>query len=138
MLINIINTKHPGPVIEAPSASEDTIILLTGGRNDEGYLSTSELFPSLLPACNPLSLEKSSIFTTAEEKPRVAACGGSGSACLVLDLQAGIWNASRLGSLPQPRSYHTAVTLKSIGNYLIGGYGTTYGNHIVQYKNNIV
>ena len=58
----------------------------------------------------------------------MAACGGGDgsnrlASCLVLDKETGTWDGSRLGSLPQPRYRHTAVTLKNIGNYLIGGYG---------------
>ena len=72
------NTKHPGPATEAPPASEDTIVLLTGGWNG-GRLSSSEVFPST-SGCNPPSLPEArdlhTIFTTAEARPRVAACGG--------------------------------------------------------------
>ena len=77
LLIIIINhQKNPGPA----AASEDTNVLLTGGYNlDDGYLSTSELFPST-SSCNPPSLPEArdlhTIFTTAEARPRVAACGG--------------------------------------------------------------
>ena len=59
----------------------------------------------------------------------MAVCGGIDenfnniASCLVLDKQTGTWDGSRLGSLPQPRVDHTAVTLKNIGNYLIGGSG---------------
>ena len=56
----------------------------------------------------------------------MAVCGGhlrSGgtASCLVLDKETGTWDGSRLGSLTQPRDWHTAVTLENIGNYLIGG-----------------
>ena len=74
------------------------------------------------------------LFTTAEPRPRVAVCGGylegwlETASCLVLDKQTGTWDGSRLGSLPQPRYFHTVVTLKNIGNYLIGGFD---GSHHV-------
>ena len=81
--------------------------------------------------CNPPSLPEGrgwghTIFTTAEPEPRVALCGGlipgnPTASCLVLDKETGTWDGSRLGSLTQPRYRHTAVTLKNIGNYLIGG-----------------
>ena len=125
------NRKHPGPATEAPSVSEDTIVFLTGGYDDGDSLSSSELFPSTSD-CNPPSLPEGrsspTIFTTAEPKPRVVVCGGydrsrSLASCLVLDKETETWDGSRLGSLPQPRHQHTAVTLKNIGNYLIGGYG---------------
>lgn len=136
------NVKHSGPATEAPPASEDTIVLITGGYNrDDGFLSTSEVFPST-SGCNPPSLPEGRIyhtlFTTAEENTRVAVCGGSDgrdllASCLVLDKETGTWDGSRLGSLPQPRSWNTAVTLKNIGNYLIGGYGHDYSARTTDY-----
>ena len=125
------NTKHPGPATtEPPPGSDNTIALLTGGYNDDGRLSLSEVFPST-NGCSPLSLPEvkygHTLFTTAEPRPRAAVCGGfDGSftaSCLVLDKQTGTWDESRLGSLTIPRFQHTAVTLKNIGNYLIGGSG---------------
>merc|ERR1711963_988793 len=67
-----------------------------------------------------------------------AVCGGyDGSnhfaSCLVLDKETGTWDGSRLSSLPQPRFYHTAVTLKNIGNYLIGGEGHTNNGRTTDY-----
>ena len=112
-------TKHPGPTTtEAPPASEDTIVLLTGGFND-GHLSSSEVFPST-NGCNPPSLLEGraghTLFTTAEPTPRVAVCGGwDGSndlaSCLVLDKETGTWDGSRLCSLTQPRRFH-AMTVR--------------------------
>ena len=88
--------------------------------------------------CNPPSLPEGrnahTLFTTAEENTRVAVCGGYYTAsCLVLDKETGTWDGSRLGSLPQPRYRHTAVTLKNIGNYLIGGYGGSNSGRTTDY-----
>ena len=95
-MVKIINnTKHPGPAIEAPPASEDTIVLLTGGWIGR-RLSSSEVFPSTSD-CNPPSLPEGrwrhTLFTTVEENTRVAVCGGSDgsylASCLVLDKETG-------------------------------------------------
>ena len=136
-------TKHPGPTTtEPPPSSDDTIALLTGGYNDDGRLSSSEMFPST-NGCSPPSLAEvkygHTLFTTAEPRPRTAVCGGLNrygsftASCLVLDKQTRTWDESRLGSLPIKRFQHTAVTLKNIGNYLIGGSGHTNSGRTSDY-----
>ena len=131
------DSKSPGPATEAPPVSEDedTVVLLTGGRNDVdgagGYLSSSEVFPSAstcttLPAL-PAPRSYHALFTTPDPNPIIAACGGTDgsfnefASCLVLDVENQRWDENTMGPLPQPRYSHAVVTLKNIGNYLIGG-----------------
>ena len=98
------------------------------------------MFPST-SGCDPPSLlqgrSSHTLFTTAEPEPRLSVCGGfNGSnlaSCLVLNKETGTWDGNRLGSLPQPRSWHTAVTLKIIGNYLIGGLGHSNSKRTTDY-----
>ena len=130
--------KSPGPATEAPPVSEDTVVLLTGGwgasgayLSSSGRLSSSEVYPSTstcpsLPAL-PAPRRGHALFTTPDPNPIIAACGGwdDGSkylaSCLVLDVENQRWDENTMGPLPQTRSWHAVVTLKNIGNYLIGG-----------------
>ena len=43
------------------------------------------------------------------------------ASCLLLDLEKQEWEENVIGDLPQLRSYHAAVTVETIGTYLIGG-----------------
>ena len=68
-------------------------------------------------------------FTTAEPEPRMAVCAGySGIAhlasCLVLIMETLSWDGDLMGPLPAPRYGPTVVTLRNIGNYMIGGGAT--------------
>ena len=68
-------------------------------------------------------------FTTAEPEPRMAVCAGySGTAhlasCLVLIMETLSWDGDLMGPLPAPRYGPTVVTLRNIGNYMIGGGAT--------------
>ena len=123
-------TNHPGPATETPVASQDTIAVITGGKNDDVRHSSNEVFPSTsdcsIPSL-PEGISHHALFTTAEPAQRLAVCGGTiETSCLVLDKERGTWDGSTLGPLPQKRNHHTAVTLKNIGSYLIGGW--SYGN----------
>ena len=65
-------------------------------------------------------------FTTAEPEPRMAVCAGSNgtnhlASCLVLIMETLSWDRDLMGPLPAPRYGPTVVTLKNIGNYMIGG-----------------
>ena len=69
--------KSPGPVTEAPppSVSEDTIVLLTGGKRDGNVrLSSSEVFPST-SGCTPPPLPAARadpvLFTTPARVPEL-------------------------------------------------------------------
>ena len=127
---NFHNNRFAGPSSESPTFNEDSIALLTAGYGN-GRLSSSEVFPNT-DNCSQPSLpeprEDHVVFATAEEDPRVAVCGGSNqngdklASCLVLDREAQTWDETMIGRLPQPRYSHAAVTLKSIGTYLIGGF----------------
>ena len=68
-------------------------------------------------------------FTTAEPEPRMAVCAGySGTdhlaSCLVLIMETLSWDGDLMGPLPAPRYGPTVVTLRNIGNYMIGGGAT--------------
>ena len=68
-------------------------------------------------------------FTTAEPEPRMAVCAGyNGTAhlasCLVLIMETLSWDGDLMGPLPAPRYGPTVVTLRNIGNYIIGGGAT--------------
>lgn len=65
-------------------------------------------------------------FTTAEPEPRMAVCAGNNgtnhlASCLVLIMETLSWDGDLMGPLPAPRYGPTVVTLKNIGNYMIGG-----------------
>ena len=66
-------------------------------------------------------------FTTAEPEPRMAVCAGNNgtnhlASCLVLIMETLSWDGDLLmGPLPAPRYGPTVVTLRNIGNYMIGG-----------------
>ena len=65
-------------------------------------------------------------FTTAEPEPRMAVCTGHNgtdllASCLVLIMETLSWDRDLMGPLPAPRYGPTVVTLKNIGNYMIGG-----------------
>ena len=65
-------------------------------------------------------------FTTAEPEPRMAVCAGNNgtnhlASCLVLIMETLSWDRDLMGPLPAPRYGPTVVTLKNIGNYMIGG-----------------
>ena len=109
--------------------SEDTVVLLTGGWGNGGRLSSNEVYPSA-SGCTPPSLPAGRsghvLFTTPEPNPIIAVCGGwdgSGLAsCLTLDVENKRWDNNTMGPLTMTRRYHAVVTLKNIGNYVIGGY----------------
>ena len=68
-------------------------------------------------------------FTTAEPEPRMAVCAGHNgtdhlASCLVLIMETLSWDGDMVGPLPAPRYGPTVVTLKNIGNYMIGGGNT--------------
>ena len=68
-------------------------------------------------------------FTTAEPEPRMAVCAGSNgtnhlASCLVLIMETLSWDGDLMGPLPAPRYGPTVVTLRNIGNYIIGGGAT--------------
>ena len=70
-------------------------------------------------------------FTTAEPEPRMAVCAGNNgtnhlASCLVLIMETLSWDGDLMGPLPAPRIGPTVVTLRNIGNYMIGG--GAYGN----------
>ena len=109
--------------------SEDTVVLLTGGWIGS-RLSSTEVFPSA-SGCTPPSLpaprNNHVLFTTPEPNPTIAVCGGydgsnSLASCLTLDVENKRWDDNTMGPLTMPRSSHAVVTLKNIGNYVIGGY----------------
>ena len=124
--------------------SEGTVVLLTGGSIDvmdiNGYyafvqLSSTEVFPST-SGCTPPSLpaprNSHVLFTTPEPNPTIAVCGGwDGSnpiaSCLTLDVENKRWDDNTMGPLTMPRRLHAVVTLKNVGNYLIGGGTTSMG-----------
>ena len=90
------------------------------------------MFPRSI-GCSLPSLPKKiyapTLFTTAEQAPRIAVCGGQDdqwkfiASCFVLDQETKTWKRT-MGNLPQPRAEHSSVTLKNIGTYLIGGRGS--------------
>ena len=68
-------------------------------------------------------------FTTAEPEPRMAVCAGNNgtnhlASCLVLIMETLSWDGDLMGPLPAPRYGPTVVTLRNIGNYMIGGGAT--------------
>ena len=68
-------------------------------------------------------------FTTAEPEPRMAVCAGNNgtnhlASCLVLIMETLSWDGDLMGPLPAPRYGPTVVTLRNIGNYIIGGGAT--------------
>ena len=129
-----------GPAALAPpvtaTASEETIVLLTGGRDDSfgtATISSSEVFPSTSncsPPALPAPRREHALFITAEPNPKVAVCGGVNessdaiASCLVFQQGNQTWDEKTMGPLLQPRHQHAVVSLKNIGNYMIGGYQT--------------
>ena len=107
--------------------NEETIVFLTGGHNDYGDQKSSEVFPFLkYNKCStpPVKIRPSALFLTADRSPRLAVCNGwrktDNTDCLVLSTDQTSWETNILDPLPAS-SYHAAVTLNSIGVYLIGG-----------------
>ena len=87
------------------------------------------------PASLPVERNFHALFVTAEPNPRVATCGGvvgNGftylASCLVYNLENQRWEENMMGPLPQPRQGHAVVTLKNVGNYMIGGYVNNFNN----------
>ena len=99
------------------------------------------MFPST-SGCSLPSLPRGraghTLFTT---EGGVAVCGGGYygtnedyvDSCIVLNRETRRWEEGRLGSLPQNRRWHTAVTLKSIGTYLIGGFSRANPGTLTDY-----
>ena len=126
-----------GPTAEALPMTEDTVVLLTGGSVYQGgqwsALASSEVYPST-GSCSPVPLLPEprayhALFTTGGPISRVAACGGWSlngdfiASCLALDPLSQLWDENEIGPLPNPRGYHTAISLGNIGTYMIGGLG---------------
>ena len=123
---------------------EDTVVLLTGGQQRQCpqcptvRLSSTEVFPST-NGCSPPALPEPrsfhALFTTPEPNSIIAACGGwygsyYGASCLVLDVENKRWDENIMGPLTMTRGYSAVVTLKNIGNYLIGGVCGGCGSNI--------
>ena len=109
--------------------SEDTVVFLTGGNVRYGVrLSSTEGFPRT-SGCTPPSLPAPRayhvLFTTPAPNPIIAVCGGNDgsytASCLTLDVENKRWDNNTMGPLTIPRYHHAVVTLKNIGNYVIGG-----------------
>ena len=109
--------------------SEDSVVLLAGGYSGAGVrLSSTEVFPST-SGCTPPPLPATRsghvLFTTPEPNPTIAVCGGydgsSLASCLTLDVENQRWDDNTMGPLTMKRRFHAVVTLKNIGNYVIGG-----------------
>ena len=116
--------KYPGPTTEAPSNTDESLVLIIGGFADE-LLSSVEVYPSTsgcsLPPL-PTGRNHHTTFLTSEPNPVIATCGGSPTAsCLVLDPINKLWDESRMGDLTMPRSYSAVATLNSVGVFFIGG-----------------
>ena len=115
----------PGASEEDP---EDTVVLQTGGQANNRRLSSIETFP-IVPSCTlpplPRARAGHSTFVTTGPKQNVVVCGGFDgeytSSCLVLDLENQRWNSNKIGQLPQARMSHSAVSINTVGTYLIGG-----------------
>ena len=115
---------------------EDTVVLLTGGEffgaGSLSILSSSEVFPS--NGCSLPSLPQPRrghvLFATADQNPKIVTCGGSDqndiflASCPVFDPETQRWDADTMSPLFLPRVRSAAVTMESIGVYLIGGGGT--------------
>ena len=74
------------PVCDAsPTLPEESHLYITGGHSGSNRLSSTEIYPPLLPGCSPPSLPATtsghSTFVTSEPDALVANCGGfAGSA----------------------------------------------------------
>ena len=107
---------------------EDTVVLLTGGQANNRRLSSIETFPTV-PSCTlpplPRARAGHSTFVTTGPKQNVVVCGGFDgeytSSCLVLDVENQRWDSNKIGQLPQARMSHSAVSINTVGTYLIGG-----------------
>ena len=117
----MISTKSSG------SSNEATLLLLTGGWDENSRIASTEVFPAT-SGCSPPNLpgkrSAHTTFLTAGDRAEIATCGGYDgdalSSCLVLDTSTGQWEENRMGTLLQERGDHAAVTLlRQV--YLIGG-----------------
>ena len=119
------------PVCDAsPTLPEESHLYITGGHSGSNRLSSTEIYPPLLPGCSPPSLPATtsghSTFVTSEPDALVANCGGfAGSArtasCNVLDPVTQRWDESRMGSLTMERGYAAVARLNHIGVFIVGG-----------------
>ena len=106
--------------------------MLTGGEDDEVFLSSSVLYPG---GCSVPSMESDRYghvtFLTQDTNPRIAICGGLiGSYnrkrdCLVL--RNGGWLEGELGNMPDARSSSASARLDA-GVFILGGSGETRPN----------
>ena len=111
---------------EAPTVTEASVVLVTGGAGRGSY-SSVEIYPtgcSLPPL--PSTRTHHATFTTADISPKIVTCGGHDrdytASCLVLDVENQQWDATQMGELTMPRANHASVTIENVGTYLIGGY----------------
>ena len=126
----LLTQKYPGLSTEAPSSTEESVLLITGGYAGSGRsLSTVEVYPST-SGCSPPDLpterDEHTTFLTSEPNPVIATCGGrfgsdATASCLVLDKSSQRWDESRMGNLTMPRSSSAVATLNSVGVFIIGG-----------------
>ena len=130
---------------EAGPVGEDTVVLITGGGDDlwdfeEGSILDNEVFPASHSGCSlpplPAARQFHAAFLTAELKPKVALCGGrevlireeysgtyseTSDSCIVFNPVMQIWDGNEMGNLTSVRGHGRALTLQTVGTYILGG-----------------
>ena len=97
-----------------------------------GKTFSSEIYPPI-SSCSipplPEARSRHASFVTTGTNQKVTLCGGSlgssiTSSCLVLDIENQRWEEHVIGKMTMSRWYHAAVSVESVGTYLIGGFST--------------
>ena len=111
----------------SPGSTKDTVVLITGGWSTKGF-SSMEFYPGSSCSLPPLPEVRGGhiSFVTSGTNPKVTLCGGNNahsvtSSCVVFDVENQRWDENMIGRLTMRRARYAAVTVESVGTYIIGG-----------------